>query len=86
MAAHDAVLPTTKPQPAVNQTPEARCTRGCPDFPGQPRRRHWSIPDPTLNGDTDGASYPAFQHTAADIYTRVRYLLPILATARGLAM
>jgi protein-tyrosine-phosphatase/DNA-binding transcriptional ArsR family regulator len=54
----------------------------CPDFPDHPRRMHWSIPDPTAAGDTDQASYPAFQHTAADIDTRIRHLLPVLAAAR----
>jgi protein-tyrosine-phosphatase/DNA-binding transcriptional ArsR family regulator len=51
----------------------------CPDFPDHPRRVHWSIPDPATAGDTDQASYPAFQRTAADIDTRIRHLLPVLA-------
>jgi protein-tyrosine-phosphatase/DNA-binding transcriptional ArsR family regulator len=50
----------------------------CPDFGHH--RVHWSIPDPGTGGDTDQASYPAFQRTAADINTRIRYLLPVLAT------
>ena len=33
----------------------------CPEFPGHPRHIHWSIPDPAAAGDTDEASYPAFQ-------------------------
>ena len=44
----------------------------CPEFPDHPRRSHWSIAEPS-----DG--YPAFQHIAADIDTRVRHLLPVLA-------
>ncbi|WP_123968434.1 ArsR family transcriptional regulator [Streptomyces sp. TLI_185] len=51
----------------------------CPEFPERPRRVHWSVPDPATAGDTDRAGYPAFQRTAADIDTRIRYLLPILA-------
>ena len=43
----------------------------CPEFDHHPRRIHWSIPDP--------AGYPAFQHTASDIDTRIRHLLPVLA-------
>ena len=52
----------------------------CPEFPHHPRRVHWSIPDPARASDTDRASYPAFQHTAADIDTRIRHLLPVLAS------
>ncbi|MGC4877413.1 ArsR family transcriptional regulator [Micromonospora sp. DT43] len=54
----------------------------CPDFSGEPRRVHWSLFDPATAGDTDHASYPAFQQTAADIDTRIRHLLPVLAAAR----
>ncbi|MEQ4305168.1 ArsR family transcriptional regulator [Plantactinospora sp. B6F1] len=55
----------------------------CPDFPDHPRRVHWSIPDPATTGETDEASYPAFQRTAADIDTRVRHLLPVLTAIRS---
>ncbi|GII26540.1 arsenate reductase/protein-tyrosine-phosphatase family protein [Planosporangium mesophilum] len=55
----------------------------CPDFPEHSRRAHWSIPDPAAAGDTDRASYPAFQHTTADIDTRIRHLLPVLTAARA---
>jgi protein-tyrosine-phosphatase/DNA-binding transcriptional ArsR family regulator len=52
----------------------------CPEFPDHPRRIHWSIPDPATASQTEQGSYPAFQHTAADIDTRVRHLLPVLGT------
>jgi protein-tyrosine-phosphatase/DNA-binding transcriptional ArsR family regulator len=42
----------------------------CPDFPGPPELIHWSIPDPAVEGD-----YPAFERTAAELDTRVRFLL-----------
>lgn len=56
-----------------------KAREACPEFPHHPRRVHWSIPDPARAKDTDQASYPAFQHTAADIDTRIRHLLPVLA-------
>lgn len=48
----------------------------CPDFGDDPRWIHWSIPDPVASGSED--SYPAFLATAAEIDTRIRYLLPTL--------
>ena len=46
-----------------------KAREACPDF-GEARRIHWSIPEP--------AGYPAFRHTAAEIDTRIRHLLPTL--------
>ncbi|GAA4673011.1 arsenate reductase/protein-tyrosine-phosphatase family protein [Phytohabitans rumicis] len=51
-----------------------RAREVCPAFDSHPRRLHWSIPDPAAAG------YEAFTRTAADIDTRVRHLLPVLAT------
>jgi protein-tyrosine-phosphatase len=48
-----------------------KAREACPEFDHDPRRTHWSIPEPT--------GYRAFRHTAADIDTRVQYLLPTLA-------
>jgi protein-tyrosine-phosphatase/DNA-binding transcriptional ArsR family regulator len=59
-----------------------KAREACPDFPEHPRRMHWSMPDPATAAATDRASYPAFQRTAADIDTRIRHLLPVLAATR----
>jgi ArsR family transcriptional regulator, arsenate/arsenite/antimonite-responsive transcriptional repressor / arsenate reductase (thioredoxin) len=50
-----------------------------PEFGDRARRLHWSIPDPAAAGTGDQTSYPAFARAAADIDTRVRQLLPVLA-------
>jgi protein-tyrosine-phosphatase/DNA-binding transcriptional ArsR family regulator len=50
-----------------------KARENCPEFARHPRRIHWSIPEP---GDT----YAAFHHAAADIDTRIRHLLPVLAS------
>ena len=51
----------------------------CPEFPGQPESIHWSIPDPAAGEVDDEASYPAFQRTAAELETRIGFLLAALA-------
>jgi protein-tyrosine-phosphatase len=61
-----------------------RAREVCPEFSHHPRRVHWSIRDPATADDGDQAGYPAFQRTAAEIDTRIRYLLPVLtATDRS---
>nr|WP_239542484.1 ArsR family transcriptional regulator [Micromonospora terminaliae] len=55
-----------------------RAREVCPEFPRQPRRIHWSIPDPAAAGDSEQAGHPAFVRAAADIDTRIRHLLPVL--------
>ena len=50
----------------------------CPEFPGQPGRSgqtHWSIPDPAASGRDDQATLTAFRHVAAELDTRIGYLL-----------
>ena len=41
----------------------------CPEFRGDPETIHWSIPDPAAE------PYPAFERTAAELETRIRFLL-----------
>ena len=57
-----------------------RAREACPEFPHDPRRTHWSIPDPATAEGSDEATYPAFRRTAADVDTRVRHLIPALST------
>ena len=51
----------------------------CPEFPSHPQLVHWSMPDPAREGTTNRASYPAFERTAAELETRIGYLLHLLA-------
>ena len=50
----------------------------CPEFPSHPTLVHWSMPDPAQAGSTDRASHPAFERTAAELETRIRFLVPLL--------
>lgn len=50
----------------------------CPDFPGQPETVHWSIANPAT-GEPDDITYPLFRQTAAEVATRIEFLLAVLA-------
>ncbi len=51
----------------------------CPRFPGHPETIHWSIANPAAGDAGDGASYPRFQQTAAELATRIGFLLAALS-------
>jgi protein-tyrosine-phosphatase len=51
----------------------------CPEFPGHPALIHWSIPDPARDGASDAESYPAFERTAAELATRLKFLIELVA-------
>jgi protein-tyrosine-phosphatase len=50
----------------------------CPDFPGAPETVHWSLPNPAT-GEPDDVTYPLFRQTAAELETRIGFLLARLA-------
>jgi protein-tyrosine-phosphatase/DNA-binding transcriptional ArsR family regulator len=50
----------------------------CPEFPGEPRTVHWSIPDPSaVTGARE--SWAAFRDLAAELETRATFLLAYIA-------
>jgi len=51
----------------------------CPELLGRPAAIHWSIPDPARTGDTDAATYPAFQRTADELAVRITFLHALIA-------
>lgn len=52
----------------------------CPEFPGPPEAIHWSIPDPAAaHLDGDDAGDEAFARTAAELDTRIGFLLGAIA-------
>ncbi len=55
----------------------------CPEFPGHPDMIHWSIADPSGEGGTDTQTYPAFCRVAAELRTRIGFLLGRIARDPG---
>lgn len=50
----------------------------CPEFPGGPERIHWSIADPAVEGDTAAENYVAFERTAAELESRIQFLIHLI--------
>ena len=55
----------------------------CPKFPGNPQAVHWSVRDPASEPGTDDETLPAFERTAAELETRIRFLLEAIAHTSG---
>jgi protein-tyrosine-phosphatase/DNA-binding transcriptional ArsR family regulator len=55
-----------------------RVREACPEHHGHPEVVHWSLPNPA-SGEADDATYPLFLVAAAELETRIRYLLARLA-------
>jgi ArsR family transcriptional regulator, arsenate/arsenite/antimonite-responsive transcriptional repressor / arsenate reductase (thioredoxin) len=47
----------------------------CPEFPGGPELIHWSIPDPAREPGSNDETLPAFERTATELCTRIRFLI-----------
>lgn len=56
-----------------------RAREACPEHAGHPGAAHWSIPDPTAGNPSPARLRAAMRATAAEIDTRVAYLLASLA-------
>lgn len=53
----------------------------CPEFPRHPSYIHWSIADPAAQS-SGGGGYAAYRRTAAELDTRIRFLIPTLTGSR----
>jgi ArsR family transcriptional regulator, arsenate/arsenite/antimonite-responsive transcriptional repressor / arsenate reductase (thioredoxin) len=53
----------------------------CPEVPDGARRVHWSTPDPSTAA---GAAYDAFRRIAAELDSRIGFLLPVLTSTTHL--
>ena len=58
-----------------------RVREACPEFPGRAEQVHWSIPDPAAAGGTGQDTYPAFERMAAELDTRIGFLLATIGAA-----
>ena len=56
----------------------------CPEFPGPPQAIHWSVRDPAREPGTDEETLPAFERTAAELETRIGFLLAAIAHTTGI--
>jgi ArsR family transcriptional regulator, arsenate/arsenite/antimonite-responsive transcriptional repressor / arsenate reductase (thioredoxin) len=54
----------------------------CPEFPGGPELVHWSIPDPAREPGSDDETLPAFEATAAELRTRIGFLIEAVVQTR----
>jgi len=54
----------------------------CPEFPGAPALIHWSIPDPAREPGRDEQTLPAFERTAAELETRISFLIEAIKATR----
>ncbi|GAC1364738.1 MAG: ArsR family transcriptional regulator [Ktedonobacteraceae bacterium] len=60
-----------------------RVVESCPTFPDDPEQVHWSFLDPASVQGTEAEQLHAFEQTAQQLTTRIRFLLPLLAQKRS---
>lgn len=56
-----------------------RARESCPPLTDDPEHIHWSLPDPVAVEGTEEVQYHAFEQTALQLTTRIRFLLLRLA-------
>ena len=56
-----------------------RVREACPTWPAESECIHWSLPDPVQVEGSEDERYSAFEHTASQLTTRLRYFLTRLA-------
>ena len=59
-----------------------KAREACPEFAESPTRVHWSLPDPAVGAVTAHAAYAGFERVAAELSTRIQFLLPVLGDRR----
>ena len=64
-----------RPALRLRDQPLRSRARGLPEFPGTPQAIHWSVRDPAREPGNDEATLPAFERTAAELETRIGFLL-----------
>ncbi len=52
----------------------------CPEFPTGAQAIHWSIEDPSRTPGTDRATHPVFRALAAELESRIGYLIALINT------
>ena len=60
-----------------------RVRESCPNFPGDPERIHWSIPDPVAVNGSEQETYHAFEQVSLQLTNRIRFLLILLEREKG---
>ena len=55
----------------------------CPTFPGDPERIHWSFADPARVEGLGEERYRAFEQTALQLTSRIRFLLTLIEREKG---